>query len=224
MIAPRSCYVSPIDIPNIDSSEPNGNLSGNATKLDNFREGYERDVLIKCLGYPLYKELQDSLEVLENATEQTVKASADQKWKDLVNGKTYQIDGVNVIWDGLIFKEGVYNRSLIAQYVYYHFMDDNESQNTTTGRQSEKTKNSNKVSVAPSAVKAWRKFFEMTVGVYNTPIHYYEGGRLAGIDYFGSDNGQRSLYQFIDDMNTITPKTYDNWMPKLWENKSISGL
>lgn len=224
MIAPRSCYKSPIDIPNSDASEPNGNLSGNTTKLDNFREGYERDVLIKCLGYPLYKELQSNLEVLETATEQTVKSTADQKWKDLVDGKEYQLDGKTVIWDGLVFKEGIYYRSLIAQYVYFHFVMDDVSQYTTTGRQSEKTKNSVKVSMAPSAIKAWRKFYEMTVGSYDTPIGLYEGSVLVGVDYYGGDNGQRSLYQFINDMNHLSPNTYANWMPKMWDNINQFGL
>lgn len=226
MIAPRSCYkYGLIKIPDIEiDDEPNGNLIGNGVKLDNFREAYERDVLIKCLGYSEYKLFQDNLEVVSGASVQTVKSSADQKWKDLFSGKDYTIDGVDMHWDGLLFKEGVYDKSLIAYYVYYHFLIDDMSNYTGTGLQSENSKNSEKVSIIPKAAKAWRQFHEMTVGCYGGPTQIFEGSVLIGVDYFGSDNGVRSLYQFINDMNVLDPTAFPKWNPKLFDNVNQFGI
>ncbi|WP_407265047.1 hypothetical protein R5N98_02695 [Tenacibaculum maritimum] len=218
MITSSSCFKGDIHVPNSQDTAPNSNLLGNVSELDMFIHEYEPDVLIKCLGRSLYNEFSNQFK-----EDYSLKDTADSKWDDLLKGKEYTISGKTVNWKGLIYKQGQYDKSLIAYYVYYHFLSNDIENYTGTGVSTKKSKNTEKVSPIPKAVRAWRKFYELTVGGFYSPI-LINNNHGYGIDWIGNDNGDKSLYQFIQDMNNINPNTYPNWQPKRFENLNLFGV
>lgn len=203
MITSREYYKGLIKIPNIGDTAPNSNLLGNVTELDVFLKEYERDYLIKSLGYSLFKEFQSHLEVVEPATVQTVKDSAPQKWKDLMDGREYTKDGRTVNWRGLVFTDDGLKRSPIAYYVCYHFLKSDLGRYLGTGVQREKTKNTVFADPAPKAVDIWEKFYRLTV-----------------------ENGtdEVALFEFMQDMNDADSSTYPDWVPYQFGKRNIMGL
>lgn len=214
MIISRSFFKGIIHIQNAQKKAPNSSLLGAGNELDLFIEEFERDVLTKCLGYPLFSSFETELDADQP---NGLKDTADDKWDDLLNGKEYTISGTPVIWKGLKFKEGSLERSLIAYYVFYQHLDNDQSSTTQV-----QVKNAIAVSPVPKAVKSWRKFYELTVGAFGNPTTFGDSYGSC-VDWLG-DNGVRSLYQFIQDMNNIDKNTYQNWKPKAWLNKNQFGL
>ena len=202
MIISRSYFKGEIKIPNAEDTAPNSNLLGNVSKLELFIEEYERDVLVKCLGYPLFREFQSELDS-ENSN--GIKSTSQKKWDDLLNGKDYQINGKPVKWRGLIFEEGKLKQSLIAYYVFCEFLNKDLVGYRGVGVQKEKVKNSIHVSADPLYVASYRKFHSLT-------------------EISDDCSGLKSLYDFILDMNNINSETYANWLPKKFENVNIFGV
>lgn len=210
MITSIAYYSGNIEIPNIDpTNTPNASRVGKSSKLFDFINEYEMDVFNQSLGFALNEEFQDSLEVALGASVQTVKESAEQKWKDLFSGKTYTLRDNPVRWRGLVFKEGGRDFSLLAYYVFKNFFENDMSHYGGIGLQIEEAKNAERAYYAPKFVNAHQRFYELTVG-YSNDIQ--------------KTGGFRSLYQFIQDMNDIDPLTYQNWMPYRWPNINIMGL
>lgn len=229
MITTRSHFTGLINIAaSQDATAPNTEITGNATKLDDFMEAYERDCLIKSFGYSLYKEFWDTLEIKSPKTYHTVKTDADDKWKKLYSGHEYDLDGRKVKWDGLNYTlsstpDAEPNRSLLADYIYCFFMSDDVVTHTTTGMKTAAAKNSNNASSSPSIIRAWRSFYKKTVGAANTST-IISSDYGVGIDYRGSGNTLRSLFQYIEDMNILTPGHFANWEPELLNNKNQFGV
>lgn len=203
MITSRSYYKGLLNIPNIDDTAPNSSLLGNVSELDVFLKEHERDYLIKSLGYSLFKEFQSHLEVVDPATVQTVKDSAPQKWKDLMNGKEYINEGRTANWRGLVFADEGLQRSPIAYYVCYHFLESDLSRYMGTGVQREKVKNSAFADPTPKAVKIWQKFYHLTVE---------------------NNTDEVALFQFMEDMNKLDKSTYPGWEPYRFGKRNIMGL
>ena len=85
---------------------------------------YEKEILIRLLGYTLYKEFTEAL-----AT-----GTPDQKWIDLRDGVEYTVtvDQVDytVKWNGLQNAEKI---SLITDWVYFNWLRQNNEQLTGLG-------------------------------------------------------------------------------------------
>ena len=186
MITSFPYYKADILIKDIQDTAPNSSQTGSGSVLDHFIDKCEHDVLIKCLGYALYKEFQSNLELKEGNITYTIKDDADQKWKDLFTGKEYTKDGVPVCWRGIIFKSGDLNRSFIANYVFCEYRkseyyDPREVDNKTV-----------RMTPEQEYISSYNQFQELVV----------EG-----------NNGEVSLYQFIRDMNELDANTYSNFSP-----------
>jgi len=227
MITSSIYYKGDIHIPNVVNPSPGVNDISNDSELKFFISEYEREVLIKLLGYNLYKEFSEQFDVDVNG-QWTIKPAADQKWKDLLNGKEYTIDTVTYNFRGLIFSEGLgnslINRSLLSYYVYYNFLSHDVDNYSSVGVQTETAKNATRVSAIPKAVNAWSKFYSLAVGNYNQPYYITNSSGMTGIDWFGCDDGERSLYEFINDINLQTPDTYADWKPQRLENINQFGI
>lgn len=195
MLISRSVFQNGLLIANSQDTTPNSNLLGNKVKLDSFIEQYERDILITTLGYDLYKELQSNLEVLNGQTEQSVKVSADQKWKDLVNGCEMTIDGYIYKFDGLKS-----NNSFIADYVYYKFMEDDLKNHSGVGFIQANPNGEIKTNPTQKLVSVWNDMVEKIM--------------------FQDKPYMLSLYAFLDYNNVDFPK----WLGKNFEYKNQYGL
>ena len=167
---------------NTDSTIPNAEALGVGSQLNNGIAKYEPEVLIKCFSYSLYKEFMSQFE------NYVIKESAEQKWKDLLTGKDYQINDKDYSWRGLIFEEAGVKKSLIANYVFHNCI---ARGNTNIGIQKEKSTQEMQT-IKTLYINSWNDFVEMTTI---------------------SNNGLVSLYQFINDMNEINSNTYQNFNP-----------
>ena len=198
-------------------------VKGVALELEAFIEEYERDCLIKCLGFVLYNEFLAEIDMTES---NGLKPTANAKWDDLLNGKTYtDVNGNNVVWAGIRQKvpntSTTYNKSFLANYIYWYYEKNNEISRSAVGHVKPKAKNAVIMSPIARPVTAWRKFIKLVQGekAVATPIYSRYG---LGIDYF--QNTETPLYKFINDMNSLVEDTYSDFEPKLWVNQNQLGI
>lgn len=211
MITTRSYFKGEIAIANAADKAPNSNLLGNGLSLDQFIARYERDVLTRVLGYDLYKLFSDQFDVSASTGLWTLKTGADAKWGELLTGKQYTLSGVEVKWQGLIFKDGTINngidQSLIAYYVFSKFIEATEFSHSGVGMQAELSKNSIRADARSKVANAFNSFYDLAIG----DGHYYNDVYYFDTHY--NNSGYRSLYDFIGDMNALDSATYPNWCP-----------
>jgi len=201
MIIDTSYFQGEIFLPNIGTSPS----SEDGSLLKNFIQEYEEDCLGKCFGYDLYKEFTDQFD--ESGE---LKSDADEKWDQLLNGYEYELSGKIVKWNGLIQEKEDYKRSLIAQYVFFYYIQHESF--TGVGPVRENANNAEPISIVPKAVRAWRKFYDMTVGDISEPTINMTSFGVA-IDYLGEISSKRSLYQFLEDSGE-----FHNWQPFGFQN------
>lgn len=162
------------------------------TELDFFITKYERQLLMNALGVTLYDELQVALLDLP---------ASDQKWKDLVNGRNYtNADGNVKRWDGL---KGFDNQSVIAFFVYTEYLRNDNETYATVGTVKNDAKNATNIGATPKFIKAYNQFVEAYQGDLSSPAPsiVVNGFGSLGVDWYGSENVQVSLYQYLLDAN-----------------------
>jgi hypothetical protein len=136
----------------IDNTYFIGDINLTAQQLNNIQgyiDVYEKEILVKLLGYPLYKELVDDLNEGEPQT---------TRFEKLVDGdvfsfKTYQGYTVDAEWNGL--RDKAKKKSLIAYYVYFNYVNYNNTQMTTVGNKITMAENAQDADVRMRLVKAW---------------------------------------------------------------------
>lgn len=206
-ITTRDYYKGLISIGNADAKEDRA-LLGNSDQLGDLIVKYEREVMVKIFGWSLYKLFIENLELDVNGVYQ-VKDNVDPKWGELLNGKEYTINGVPVVWRGLRFEDvksgGVVKQSLLANYIYCQYIDNDELQHSGVGLVITKGKNAVRVSGRGKYATAWNEFVKMTCS-------------------YGVNYGERSLYQFIMDQNQEEHEYYPNWDRFEFELKNRYGL
>jgi hypothetical protein len=141
----------------IDNTYFIGDVNLTSQMLNNIQgyiDLYEKEILIKLLGYPLYAELVDDIVDGDPQTERFVKLVDG----DVFTFETYQGYTVNAKWPGLRDKE--LKKSLIAYYVYFNYLNFNNTQITTVGHKSTKAENSESVDVRMRLVMAWNNMLE----------------------------------------------------------------
>jgi len=215
MITASTYYKGEIYIPQAKPSISDDAV-GSKNDFSFIVDKYEEDCLIKCLGISLYREFLTNIDTTVTAT--FIKANSDAKWNELMNGVEYVKDGKTLYWRGIRFKTPLnateFNRSFLANYVYWHYMSSQYTSTTTTGEKENKSANADNVSPGTKVIKAWNEFVEMVQGVDTHPIVYNYSG-FIGVDYYRGNN-HVSLYQFINDKNTDAV-VYDNFKPINWQ-------
>lgn len=147
---------------------------------------YEKEILIKLLGYPLYSEFISGL----------AEETPLQKWLDLRNGADFSFEykgkTISTHWNGLINDEKI---SLLAYYVYYKYRYNTIINTTSIGDVVGKSENSEKVSDVPKLVYAWNEM----VSLYGHTLDSFSNDNKT---YYNSDP---SAYNFL------LAKEYENW-------------
>lgn len=186
--------------PSITSNTPD-----NVDAVTDCIKHVEKDLLLNALGVTIYADLQAALPITDGSV---------QKWKDLVNGVTY--DGK--MWDGL--KD---EKSLIAYAVYYNFLDENSSFWTTLGVEKPKAENSQSVNPAYKLATAWQKFLKKYQnGLCIEPLRYKTTGATF-TDYYGNNEDVNvSLYQYLRDNKEVYGWEDSNF--KYYEQRNSFGL
>lgn len=110
---------------------------------------YEKKVLIKLLGYELYKDFLDD--------------PSQTRWVRLINGHEYSEDyqggTTTVKWNGLVNTEKI---SFIAYYVYFYWMKFHASSTTSVGESVIEKENALGITPVSKMVSA----FNNCVGLY----------------------------------------------------------
>lgn len=193
-------FTRELSIPNLTSSQ-----SGNATILGYYGDEKPRLLLQMSLGNVLFSQLDSQVTngILDN--------DADQKWKDLVNGCTY--DGK--VWRGLNYTEGSFKVSLLAYFTFWNWLNDSNSNNYQT-----QVKNADNINPTSTMVNIWNRFLEMYQGLNNVVCRQSHSNiRLISLnDYDICYNENKSNYvnllQFLQDNATDYPDaqlyTFDN--------------
>lgn len=168
--------------PSIGSNTPNS-----VTQLNQEIDDKENELLLSFLGYAQTNEL---LSQFESNGDWTV--TAEQKWKDLVDGKDE--------WKGLRYTIGTKKISLIAFYVFFYYLKSDFSTYSTNGVQVAQSENA--ISQLPNEkqVTAWNKFVRMYQGGNFTKKNYHFGNNWNG-QYLSfsntNNNNEISLYDFM---------------------------
>lgn len=176
-----------------------GNTPTAVSTLQNEIDEKEAELLIGALGYEQYEELYAQFEQVSPSTEWTFKTNALQKWKDLVNGKTYN----GKRWRGLRYTVGKQNVSLIAFYVFFYYLKSDFSSYTTTGIQVAEAENSIRQTPNAKQTEAWNKFVQMynglRSGARNRPS-FFTNWNGMGMMWGNSNNlNDVNLYEFLTD-------------------------
>lgn len=221
MIINRTYFKGDIFIPNMKDDVSDVVLD-TKIDIDDFISEYVRNCLDLVLGSVLSKEF---CEQLNSDTENGLKALADAKWNDLLNGKEYTIDGKTYFWRGIRFSN-IPNEepdmSFLAEYVFFYYLRYSQSNFAGVGLQRESPKNAIRVNSTAKAVTAWRKFYNRVQGDFGvgTVISNSIGYGMV----WNGDTTYRTLYQFITDMNNLVPDTYANFVPTLLVNQNNFGI
>jgi len=192
-----SYFIREIHIPNVNESN-----NGSGETLDYFIDEKVRLLLsTKALGGTLFTAFNSYVAngVLLN--------TAPQKWKDLVNGKTYTKNDKNYIWEGLLQTKGTFKKSLLAYYTYYYWLMDNVSLMSGLGEVRGEAKNAIGVNSTQRLVTIWNEFVKMYQGkntCFNGVKYVYNGVPIE--DYYNQNSGSYvSLLQFLKDNETDYP-------------------
>jgi hypothetical protein len=205
-IIDNTYFINDLAIPNAIASPTIGdNTPDNIDYIDDCIEYVEKNLLINALGLTIYNELQTALADLP---------SADQKWKDLVNGLEY--DGK--IWEGLRSP-----KSLLCYAVYYTFLDWNTTFWTTVGVQRPQAENSTTITPEFKLATAFQTFSGKYQGGYCfEPYRAYIDG-VKFTDYLGShDEVIISLFQYLKDKKADF--TWEERYFKGYRQKNSFGL
>ena len=137
MIVDISYFRGALSIPNIGKDEESFNT--------NYIERYEKEILIKLLGYDLYKRFTDGLLAAPTAIE----------WLQLRDGHTYDViqpdeTVLKVRWNGLA---NIEKDSLIAYYIYNNYVRNNYQQLTGLGVTAQTPENA--VTLSPNEKLIW---------------------------------------------------------------------
>jgi hypothetical protein len=195
------------------NAEPVGSPSAQS-EIDFFIEVYEPDLLLNSLGVTLYDELQTEID----------NTPSTQKWIDLIDGKDYAINGKTKRWNGL---KGANTQSLIAFYVYCQYLRNDNSTYLTTGIAQNTANNAERSDPTPKFVKSWTRFLEQYQGNgynYGYPTVIANRSGMVGLDYYGQDNIEVNMFQYLTDQNTLTPTDFPDFEFKFYETYNTMGI
>ncbi|SHH95992.1 hypothetical protein SAMN05421866_0046 [Chryseobacterium oranimense] len=183
----------------------------------------ERDVLSFAFGFEMWEDFK---QYITNG----IDGNTPGNYLEIINGKTYTIQGKKHYWEGLILPET--KESLLADYVYCTYHDDNQTQTTGIGEVAVDNKVGNRVSMTSKMTKVWNRFIEKLHGGFRShpsgftiegnPFWYLPGG---GVDYYGINrkSGNVSLVQFLFDNKSDYPLLDTNYR-RFGEFKNELGL
>lgn len=208
MFLTHDYFINELHIVGHNKSAPTGSTTDSTSsnaKLSNAIKEYEAEVLEKVFGFEMLKELS------KNVENKAVKSSAPEKWKKLVNGEEYTLNGTKYNWRGLLFSLGGIKKSLLAYYVYCHYFY--LETHAEKGFVKKNNYDFNFQSPLVNVASARRKFIELVVGKKTAPT-IISSNTGFGIDWTTTINKEKSLYEYLIDKKTDFP----TWVGEKFEN------
>lgn len=199
-----------------------------ADALDQMIDHYETEAILQCLGPILGREFMSKLDRDEPTG---IKAGEDVKWSNLLNGHQYtDTDGNTRYWRGFRWKlhpDDDYDQSFLAHYIYFFVKEDGFSHSTGAGEVKNNPANAEVITPNRRMAQAWRFFVDAVQGSKGKSPYYVRGGVFHGAliaDFYGTQNGDANLYQYINDQNDLVEDTFAEFEPKTWTNLNRMGL
>lgn len=201
------------EIPNLDEAD-----SRSFVELERLVDYYSRLFMSYILTVD---ELTEFNTFLVNGIFPSVTTGIPQKWIDLVNGASYQSNGVDLVWNGLIYTKGTYKGSVIADFVYSFWLETQVSYMTGVGDSKGNPKGAVLVNPTQRYVNVWNEF----VMQYQDCLSSYRGCQYGnyyrpGGYWIYNHNKEVSLMQFLSDNQT----DYTNENRNFFEVKNQLGL
>lgn len=114
----------------------------NLENIQNWIDKFEKEILIKTLGYQLYNEFITGL-----AEEEPL-----QKWLDLRDGKIFEINGIKYKWNGLLNDDKI---SMLSYYVFSEYINNLSQTIGTNGVYKILSENADGISPSNLIVQSW---------------------------------------------------------------------
>jgi hypothetical protein len=189
MITRTSHFVGELRIPNLEGVAPLD--LGNSEELNMFINKYEPKILIKLLGFELYKEM---LTVIDPTTGDVISGS-DEKWFSLVDGKDDYL--------GL--------RPILSNYIFAKFIKNDDSHYGGVGVVKEKSKGAENYSSRSKYINAYREYYELAVGKI-APIEVIRTRLGIGVVWSSSAyDTYKPLRVFLDENEELFPNKVNNF-------------
>lgn len=176
-------------IPNIEAP--------NDVAINQAIEQYEKEVLLKLLGYSLFKAMNADLDGSGNPQE--------QRFVDLVDGSEFQhTDGFaqTLKWEGFRNDQKL---SLCADYVFYEYIKRTAQKISGVGNVDIKAENAQKVSPVQKLSSAWYRMREL-YGI--VPPHIKWRNPVKGSDLSCVFDSRPSAYNFL----FANKENYPEWV------------
>jgi hypothetical protein len=203
-IIDQTYFTRDLSIPNINEVQTEA-----FETLEYFVDEYVRQLLRDALGIEIFNILDTY--VIDGAFDST---GAPQYIIDLVEGKEYVKSGVTYKWSGLISTQGVFKKSLLANYVYYQWLKNSFSTQSGVGEVTLNPQNANLVNPTQKLVTAWNSFVTMYQNANCVYPNVYYKGHTQVIDWLGYNvNTEVSLIEYLNDNDsdfiTATLRVYE---------------
>ena len=183
--------------------------SDDVSIINAYAEQSEKDYLIKCLGYTLYKEFIEGI----------AETSPAQKWIDLRDGKEYEVVANGEIhtvkWNGLINDDKI---SLLSYFTYFFLSRYMSKTATLNGTVANEQENGNLVSAKNLQVNAWND----AIDLYGNDI--YNKFQISSELVTTENILKPTLYNFIYHANDLINGTYAKWQFKELEKINMLGV
>jgi len=197
MFIDSTYFVGEINLPN---------TRDNANSITQAIDQYEKEILIKLLGYKLYSLLIADLDV--------AKKPQSQIFKDLVNGAefdhSFRNETILLKWNGLVNPEC---QSLIAYYIYYKYVEREVTHLSGIGTILPGSEKGGRVSSVNKMVNAWDRMRELYGKIppeykqyFNNYFGFY-GTQTMGIYSPFVFNFDPSAYNFL----FANKESYPDW-------------
>lgn len=199
------------EIPNLDEAD-----SKSFAELERL---IDEECRLFMYNFLTVDEVTEFESYLVNGIFPKVTTSIPQKWIDLVNGTTYAINGVDLVWNGLIYSLGTSKQSLLADYVYSIWLETQASYMTGVGDAKGNPKGANLVNPTQRIVNVWNEFVKQyqMAWTYSNGYEWFNYS-LYPICYIKNSNV--SLLQFLHDNSEV----YTSSNRTFFEVKNQLGL
>lgn len=178
-------------VPNRDDA-PNSDIIGNEPILQGFIDEEVKSILVRLLGWELYKEYSEQFDGNGD-----LNVGADQKWVDLANGK------------------GAYQgqKGLLVGWVFGKFLESDNEDYSTQGVNQATPERSVRSRPSKKILIQYRKFYDAAIGDYGSAPRVISNSQGTGIIWGYADgiskSGFQSMFQFLSE-NT---SDYPTWKP-----------
>lgn len=139
---------------------------GDDNPFEAWIDEYARLCLQNALGAVLFDDFDSDV------SNGNLKSTAQDKWKNLVNGVDYSYNGKDYRWKGLIYTEGKSKKSLLADFVFAEWYKFEQSRLSAMGEATGNSINAMSVSGNAKHCKIWNEF-----------VRAYQGNHRYFSDY-----------------------------------------